>query len=1178
MIGTSLGPYRVLEKLGAGGMGEVYRAHDTQLKRDVALKVLPSAVTHDAARLARFEREAELLAALNHPHIVTIHAVLESPGGRAIVMELVRGCTLRTVVAERPGSDVAVRLGLQVAAALAAAHAAGLVHRDLKPENVMVRDDGYVKVLDFGVARLAAGAADASSAETGVDTTPGVVVGTWRYMAPEQAAGATVTGAADVFALGLVIYELATGRHPFEAEANLATAHRIATEPLTPASRLNPTVPPPLDALLSAMLEKEPRRRPTAAEVVVSLTALGPQMAPPATVPAAGHARRTTVGRNVERGALLAAFDEVVRGRGLFVGLAGEAGIGKTTLVETFVADLEAGGRACTFARGRCSERLAGAEAYLPWLEALESLVRGEGGAARAGLLETLAPTWYAQVMPLAPDDSSAARLLADVKTASQERLKRELAAFLEELGRRQPVVLFFDDLHWADASTVDLLAYVGTRLETMRVLVIGAYRPSDLQREKHPFVPVKLELQAHRLAREIAVEFLTREDLIDYLALEFPAHHLPADLVELLHARTEGNALFMADLLRYLRDRGVVGQQDGTWALSQSVTEIARELPESIRSMIEKKIGQLGDGDRRLLAAASVQGYEFDSAVVAATLGTGQAEVEERLEEIDRAHGLVRLAGDRELPDATLTLRYRFVHLLYQNVLYDLLSATRKAALSAAVADALLRFHGERASEVASDLALLFETARDHARAADFFLKAAVNARRVRANREAIALARRAIASAEKLRGTARHAGVAAAVMFLGGVHLTLSQYEDARVDYARAEEAARDREDLQGQVFAIYGQAVSLNVSNRRDGSRQLALRALEMSRASGFDVGVATAETLLGSLAVMSGDLAEAGRYYERSVPVLQRDGPPSIAVGACLVPLMLHQWRLEHAKFGRLLEWMRPRLDETGSIDLFHCRYVGALALANQGRLSDALSELRDVSRLMELNGERFYLSRVPNALGWVHRELFDMEAALKFDRDGVRLAREMNSDEPEANSHVNLARDYLELGELASVSEHLDEAERIFDRDDWYRWRYMLRLENERASYWIARGDLKQAATHAAVALESGKKTLSRKHWAWAHKLLGDIALLEDRAPDAGRDYGLALSILEGHACPIVEWRILAAAADAARRLHDGSSADDLRGRARRLIQGLAESITETPLRERFLDAKAIREI
>jgi tetratricopeptide (TPR) repeat protein len=1068
--------------------------------------------------------------------------------------------------------------GVQIAEGLSKAHATGIVHRDLKPENVMVRDDGYVKVLDFGLAQLVPGDAGASAAETAVGTARGLLLGTLRYMAPEQARSAAVTGAADVFALGLVLYELATGQHPFEADSNLAVLHRVASESQVPASCVNPAVPASLDDILAAMLEKEPRRRPTAAAVAEKLTALGSEPAPAAPVPKVRRARQTMVGREAERAALLAAFETVTGGRGLFVGIAGEAGIGKTTLAEAFVADLGAAGRPCTVARGRCSERLAGTEAYLPWLEALESLVRGSGGPARASLLRTVAPTWYAQVMPFAPDDSSAARLLADVKTASQERLKRELAAFLEELGRQRPAVLFFDDLHWADASTVDLLGYLGTRFESTRVLVVGAYRASDLQREKHPLLRVKLELQARSLAREIAVEFLTREDLTDYLAVELPGHHVPQDLVDLLHARTEGNALFVTDLVRYLKDRGVVRRREEEWTLAQSVTEIARELPESIRSMIEKKIGQLGDSDRRLLTAASVQGYEFDSAVVAAVLRAGQAEVEERLEEIDRTHGLVRLTGDRELPDSTLSLRYRFVHVLYQNVLHDSLTATRKAALSAAVAEALVGFYEDRTAEVAPDLALLFEMARDYARASDFFLTAAVNARKVYANHEAIDLARRAIVNAEKLKGAPRHAGVAAAAMVLVEVYMTLSRGEEALTATVLAEDAARAGGDLQTQIVAIYLRAYALGFSKRRDDARQLAGRALEMSRQAGFDAGVAAAESLFGVLAVMSGDLAEADRYYQRSLPVLHRSGPPLVALAASEVPCLLHLWRLDHVELEKMLEWVRPRVDEIGGVHLFNYRYGGALALANQGRLSQALSDLREVFRLAELNGDRFWLPRVPNCLGFIHHELFDLEAALQLDLDGVLIAREMGADEAEANSHVNLGRDYLEVGELARAQEHLMEAEKIFDRDDWYRWRYKLRLENEQASYWIARGDLEQAAAHATTALESGKKTLSRKHWAWAHKLLGDIALLEDRAPDARHEYERALSILQDHACPIIEWRILLAAADAARRLHAGSSANDLRARARSVVQSLAASISEAPLREQFLGAKAIRDI
>src|SRR5262249_9791505 len=180
-------------------------------------------------------------------------------------------------------------------------------------------------------------------------------------------------------------------------------------------------------------------------------------------------------------------------GRGLFVCVTGEPGLGKTTLVEEFLAELAAG-QACSIARGRCSERLAGTEAYLPFLEALESLLAGPGSEGASRLLKTLAPHWYVQLVP--SHDSESVPVAADRKPLSAERLKRELANFLQELVRRRPVVLFLDDLHWADASTVDLLAYLGSKCAAWRLLVMLTYRASEMLLRPHPFMPVKLELQ----------------------------------------------------------------------------------------------------------------------------------------------------------------------------------------------------------------------------------------------------------------------------------------------------------------------------------------------------------------------------------------------------------------------------------------------------------------------------------------------------------------------------------------------------------------------------------------------------------------------------------------------------------------------------------------------------------
>ena len=314
------------------------------------------------------------------------------------------------------------------------------------------------------------------------------------------------------------------------------------------------------------------------------------------------------------------------------------------------------------------------------------------------------------------------ARLLADVKAASQERMKRELANFLQSVAQPRPLVLFFDDLHWADVSTIDLLSFLAGKFDALRVLIVVTYRPSDMLLAKHPFLQIKPDLQARGVCRELLLEFLNEAEIAEYLALEFPGHRFPPEFPQLIHAKTEGSPLFMADLVRYLRDRGVIASKTHAgcvrtqWTLAQALPDIERELPESVRGMIERKIAQLSEDDRTLLTAASVQGYEFDSAVVAQVLKLDADEIEERLEKLERVFAFVKLTSEAEFPNRTLTLKYRFVHVLYQNALYAGLRATRKATLSRDVAQALEGCYGERSASVANELALLWEAAREYA------------------------------------------------------------------------------------------------------------------------------------------------------------------------------------------------------------------------------------------------------------------------------------------------------------------------------------------------------------------------------------------------------------------------------------------------------------------------------
>ncbi|MEO6878751.1 MAG: serine/threonine-protein kinase, partial [Gemmatimonadaceae bacterium] len=543
--GTSIGPFQVVAPLGVGGMGEVFRANDTRLNREVALKLMPSGAKTDLRAVERFAREARAASALNHPNIVTIYDIGESEFGRFIAMELIRGRTLAAVIKDGTSEEVAVDVIAQAAEALAVAHDAGIVHRDVKPENVMVRDDGYVKVLDFGLARLLnPNSGDASSRPEGANITEdGMVLGTIRYLSPEQGCGELVSSPTDVFALGVVLYELLTGVHPFSAPSTMGMLGAILSKPAAAPSSHKRGLSSTLDSLVLQMLSKDAAARPTARAVSDTLRLYAGSGRRAAGAPGGGDRARPTprsslgvsriaaaqpldqprfVGRERDREQMLRAYASAVLGKGSMLCVAGEPGIGKSTLVEDCLARMT-DSYPCSLARGRCSERLAGTEAYLPILDALDGALHHDPEGTVRNVMSRVAPTWYASVRT-----ESAERVVvesADLRAVSQEKMKREIAALLTEASRVMPVVLFIDDLQWADASTIDLLAYLGPRIAELRALIIVTYRQSEMRLAKHPFLSVQLDLQGRGIATEIALDFLTRANVDEFLDLQYPGN-----------------------------------------------------------------------------------------------------------------------------------------------------------------------------------------------------------------------------------------------------------------------------------------------------------------------------------------------------------------------------------------------------------------------------------------------------------------------------------------------------------------------------------------------------------------------------------------------------------------------------------------------------------------------------
>ncbi len=1089
--GRKLGHYEFVSRLGTGGMGEVYRAHDTKLLRDVAIKILPQAVAQDVERLRRFEQEARVVSRLNHPNIVTIYETGQAEYGPFLVMELVQGETLRKAVEQALPLPEAVRICLQVAQALKVAHASNIVHRDIKPENLMLRADRYVKVLDFGLARLFPPTAARSRSEPAslearespaAITKPGMVVGTLRYMSPEQARCEDVSGASDIFSLGLILYELATGRHPFRATSEYGTLDGILSQSALAPSKINPEIPAALERLILRMLDKRAEARPSASDIEQGLSDI---VHTDHFVPAKSvwHDSHNVVGRKREQEQLTALWNAAAAGHGSVCCISGEPGIGKTTLVGEFLSELKVSAGAFMWARGKCSERLAGTDAYAPFLEALNSLQRRDAGVEE--IARRLAPTWYRQI-------ASGALSEVDARAYSPQRIKRELVGFLQELSTRQTVGFFLEDLHWADLSTIDLLASLADRISHLRLLMVITYRPSHLFAQKHPLFKVKQDLRARRIAHEIELEFLSREEVAEYIALEFPQHRLPPAVADMIHAKTEGSPLFMTDLLRYFRDREVIAKKGERWELVGSLPEIERHLPESMRAMIERMIGQLDEDDRVLLLAASVQGNDFDSAVIARALGRDDAQVEERLQVVERAHQMVRLVEEREFSTGTLTLAYRFTHVLYQNALYVTIQPARRAQISNAVAEALVALHGEQSSPVALNLARLFEAGRTFQRAAECYLQATRNASRVFATTEAAELARQGLSMLQRIPQTAARDELEFSLQLaLGNALMVILGYGAPEVEELYRKVHARGFTGSQpAQLMPIlYGVWVSNLVQGnleRAIGYGKDFLDIAEQFHSPAVLVGqrmVGVPLFYLGELSRARKHLEEADSLYEsakhRALAWLYGQEPGMTTRSYLAWTMWILGYPDQAADHSRETVRLAREVDHSLSKGHGICfAAIHAHLSQNWGAFRELAAELVVIGRERNL---RFWLPIGRVLSGLVHTKDGESEAGLAEMRSGIR-------DLIAANNKLNLTILYRLLAEayshllrpeegLVAIEEGLQVVEavgEVFYEPELYRFRGELLLQQSGADAEIRAEECFQRAIR--IARQQGAKS------------------------------------------------------------------------------------------------------
>jgi tetratricopeptide (TPR) repeat protein len=1109
--------YQLEAELGSGGMGVVYRARDNLLERDVAVKLLSTGSTGSQGH-SRLLEEARSAARLNHPNIVSIYDVGEADGTPFIIMEFVEGKTLEADKPETIGEVVLI--ARQLCAALEHAHSYGIIHRDLKPENVIITPNGTPKLMDFGLARSVA---SRLSEERGIS-------GTVYYMAPELLLGQKFDGRADLYALGAVLYELLTQQLPFSADDPLAVISQHLYAPVVPPQVHRPDILKTLNDLIIRLLSKQPQDRPSSAREVARLLEQvdfpgdGPVVEAGTNIqlPLLDRLiRGRFIGRDVELKALRQRWGIAQEGQGHLVLISGEPGIGKSRLANEIIA----------YARLHGAYVLQGGSyeyetkmPYLPFVEGLRDWVHDQPPevirdrlAHTAVELTKLAPEIEAKLGPLEPNPPL---------TPDQERLRLfdNISRFLQNLATEKGLLVFFDDLHWADQSTLSLLHYLLRRLNADRVLFLGAYREIELDR-KHPLSAALVDLNRERLVTRIQLKRFTEQECSTLLATMFGQEQITDEFSQAIYRETEGNPFFIEEVAKALVEQGQIYLEEGQWE-REAIHELI--VPQSIKEAIGRRLDRLNPECIEVLQSAAVIGKDFEFSHLAAVVDLDEDLLLDFLDEANRA----------QLVEATSGEKFVFTHDKIREVLYEELNPIRQRRLHRRIMGVIEELYADQVKEHIADLAYHAVLGGELEKGLGYSTQAGEEAFRVFAHEEALNFYQNARDCAVSLDSNERLAAIDETI---GDIYLDRGHIDRAVESYERAlskSESFETKARLKGKIGSAYtsvGDERSLDYldaaleeldpeSQRDELAHSLAMMARNYHYRAQYDRSIEYLERaremaepggnaliLSDIYGYLSGSYQHTGRYKdsnfwaekniswgeEKEYPAATAIGHEFLAENAILQGdwhTVLHHADLDHRLGVRIGALSRIAWSGFGKLG----GYRGL------GNLEAAKSEGWSKIKIAEDIGERRLVVWIKSFLALVETDLAEDQAALELVKSAVDLANEQG--EPALISVSCLAQGYyyLQRGEWGRALQFLDSQEVIQSR------RHSLGLFPETwavyAESLLSSGDLDESQKLAEQLLAQTRKRGEHHLEALATRIRGQIFARQERWDQAFEAY------------------------------------------------------------------------
>jgi predicted ATPase len=903
--------YEIIEELGAGGMGSVYRAIDKKLNEEVAIKLLKREVASDRKIIERFANELKLARRIVHQNIGRMYELMEHGGTSFITMEFVPGENLKSFI-KRVGKlpeGKAVAIAKQVCEGLIEAHRLGVTHRDLKPQNIMIDKEGNARIMDFGIAR---------SIETKGQTEAGMIIGTPEYMSPEQAEGKEAGARSDIYSLGVVLYEMLTGQVPFTGDSSMSIVLKHVTQiPVNP-QEVDSRISDEMNRLILKCLEKDPEKRfqnieemlleieSVEKKLIIPVASEGPRL--PSFLVAAEEAkppRPVFVAREHELGKLTDSLETALEGKGQVLFVTGEAGSGKTALLHEFSRRALESYPDLIAADGKCNAHTGAGDPYLPFIEIINLLagdieakytsgvisrghalrlwhflplsvkailksgedlinifIPGSSFVSRASAFSPGRVDWLIQLKKLVERKSA---LPADL-TLQQSNLFGQYTQVLQSLAREKALLLVLEDLQWIDAGSANLLFHIGRQIKGNRILIIGSFRPTEIalgrDEKRHPIEPVLHEFKRDFGEIELDLEKAEGREFVDAFVGSEP-NELGKEFRQTLFVQTKGQPLFTIELLRTMQEQGMlVKDREGRWVEGQILNW--DQLPSRVDAVIMGRINRLSEKMREILTIASVEGHEFTADVVARVR---KEEVRELIRilsgELEKRHHLVSAKGIRTLGTQRLSL-YVFQNDLFQKYLYNTLDEVERLHLHEEVGNILESLHGEEADEISVQLARHFQEAGVMPKALEYFAKAGNKALHLSAYTEAIVHFGKALDILKTFPASLERDGHELSFRIALAASLqAIHGYGAPEVSsvYGRLKELCQRMAESPQMIYALYFLANYHWLRAEHGAALKFTEQMMSLARKADDRLSLAVTHSLHGTLSFITGELSSA-----------------------------------------------------------------------------------------------------------------------------------------------------------------------------------------------------------------------------------------------------------------------------------------------------------------------------